>query len=57
MKEYTFEEINYIKNNYYIMSAKEIADYLNRPVSSIQCKISELGLSKAGAKNSSWTDE
>lgn len=57
MKKYTFEEINYIKNNYYIMSAKEIADYLNRPVSSIQCKISELGLSKAGAKNSSWTDE
>lgn len=57
MKKYTFEEMNYIKNNYYTMSAKEIADYLDRPVSSVQDKISELGLSKAGAKNSAWTDE
>lgn len=57
MKKYTFEEINYIKNNYYAMSAREIADYLDRPISSVQDKISELGLSKSGAKNSTWTDE
>lgn len=38
MNKYTFEEINYIKDNYYTMSAKEIADYLNRLVSSVQDK-------------------
>ena len=51
--KYNDFEILFIKNNYQKLSAKQIADILDRPLSSIQDKISTLNLRKEASTTSS----
>lgn len=55
--KYSEFEILFIKNNYQKLSAKQIADSLNRPLSSIQDKISTLNLKKEKCSNAKWDED
>lgn len=54
--KYNDFEILFIKNNYQKLSAKQIADILDRPLSSIQDKISTLNLRKENCSNARWSE-
>ena len=56
MNKYTENELNFIKENYLNMKAIDIANILNRPLSSVQDKIYKIGLSKEGAQFAKWAD-
>ena len=52
IKNWTIEEENFIRENYYKLEAKEIAEHLGRTLSSVQHKISRMEI--VGKR---WTDE
>ena len=51
-KKYSEEEINFLTNNYGIISTEEISKILNRTISSIKCKVRSLGL-----KIEEWSED
>lgn len=55
VKNYTEEEIKYIKDNFSNMTVKQIASHLNKQESSVYNVIRKLGLTKQ--KHSKWTDK
>ena len=54
IKNYTQEELEYIKENYTNMTAQELAIKLNKSIGSINNAIRKIGLIKQ--KHNSWTD-
>lgn len=57
MNEYNSYEIKFIIDNYNDMSARDISKILNRPLSSVQCKVQELGLLKESCPMAKWNDD
>jgi hypothetical protein len=55
IRNYTNEEIKYIKDNFANMTVKQIANRLNKEESSIYNVVRKLGLKKQ--KHNKWTDE
>ena len=55
VRNYTEEEIKYIKNNFLNMTVKEISNNLNKKESSVYSVVRKLGLIKQ--QHNSWTDE
>jgi hypothetical protein len=47
IKKFSFEDVLFIENNYRHMTAKQIANKLNRNYKSVEQKILRLGLTKA----------
>lgn len=55
IKNYTMEDIEYIKSHYYTSKVKDIASYLNKTENSVYNAIRKLGLKKQIHKP--WTDD
>ena len=55
IKNYTNEDLDYIKNNYQNLTVKQLTEELNKTENSVYNAIRKLGLKKQ--KHSKWTDE
>lgn len=54
IKNYTTEELNYIKKNYNYMTVKQLSEKLDKPYNSVNNAVRKMGLIKQ--KHNKWTD-